>query len=86
MGKNKSELLSAEVELGSFGPVITNIRTSQTQHSWIFLSQKSTAMSPLSICWLTVPEFSFPNPSWKINCHKSGCRKLQLLNSPSLSF
>jgi hypothetical protein len=33
MGKNQKKLLSAEVELGSFGQVITNKDVADTQHS-----------------------------------------------------
>jgi NAD(P)-dependent dehydrogenase (short-subunit alcohol dehydrogenase family) len=61
VGKNKKKLLSAEVELGSFGQVITNkdVRYSTVRSS---SRRNRERTSPLSICGLTAPELSFPNP------------------------
>src|SRR5260370_21218876 len=64
VGKNNQKLRAAELELGSFGKVITNNTTSPTRRPWTFFWQKSITSSPTWICWLTAPEFSSPKLFW----------------------
>jgi hypothetical protein len=78
VGKNKKKLLAAEVELGSFGQVITN--NTYVAHGTVGSSSRRNRQQLRRCrCWSTAPEFSFPNPFWKINRPKSGCRRPQLL-------